>query len=106
MGRARPVRGEIWIVDLGIAQKRRPVVILSVDPIGDERVVATYVARTTALRGTRFEVLHDAPHFKPGAFDVQSIGTVPTTWLERRIGQVSSELLTEIESKVREWLAL
>jgi mRNA-degrading endonuclease toxin of MazEF toxin-antitoxin module len=42
-------RGEIWLVDLGMVQKTRPVVILSVAFLNHERAVATYVPRTTSL---------------------------------------------------------
>ena len=106
MVRTRLVRGEIWLVDLGLAQKTRPVVILSVEPIADERVVVTYVARTTSVRGTRFEVPHEARGFEPGAFDAQSIGTVPTARLLRRIGVVGDDTMDGVLRAVRAWLQL
>jgi mRNA interferase MazF len=62
-------RGEIWIVDLGMAAKPRPAVILSIAPLDHERALITYVPRTTSLRGTRFEVAHQARGFEPGGFD-------------------------------------
>ena len=44
-----PKRGEIWLVDLGMAQKTRPAVILNV-PYGDtDRVIVTVVTHTTSL---------------------------------------------------------
>jgi mRNA interferase MazF len=62
------MRGEIWMVDLGLAAKPRPMLILSVPFEDDERALVTYVARTTQPRGERFEVAHPAPHFLPGVF--------------------------------------
>ena len=106
MVRSRPIRGEIWLIDLGLAQKTRPVVILSVQPMDDERVVVTYVARTTSVRGTRFEVLHEGRGFKPGAFDAQSIGTVPTARLIKRIAVVDSDTMSRVENAVRTWLEI
>jgi mRNA interferase MazF len=106
MVRLRPNRGEIWLVDLGLAQKTRPVVILSVQPEGEERVVITYVARTTSIRGTRFEISHEAPGFKPGVFDAQSIGTIPTARLMKRIGAVREDTMAAIQETVRSWLRL
>ena len=50
------LRGEIWLVDLGMAQKARPGLILSVAFLDQERAVVTYVPRTTSARATRFEV--------------------------------------------------
>jgi mRNA-degrading endonuclease toxin of MazEF toxin-antitoxin module len=69
-------------------------------------VVITYVARTTSLRGTRFESAHEERNFKPGAFDAQSIGTVPVAKLIEKIGVVDSALLTRVETAVRAWLQL
>jgi mRNA interferase MazF len=77
MARPEIKRGDIWLVDLGLAQKVRPAVILSVAYLEHERAIITYVPRTTSLRKTRFEVVHEARGFDPGAFDAQSIGTIP-----------------------------
>ena len=106
MARIRPIRGEIWLVDLGIAQKTRPVVILSVEPDDRERLVVTYVARTTSLRGTRFEVPHTATGFQPGAFDAQSVGTIPYARLTRKIGSLNPDELADVQDAVGRWLSL
>jgi mRNA interferase MazF len=66
------------MIDLGLAAKARPCLVLSTEFRDDERSVVTYVPRTTSLRGGRFEVAHNAPRFLPGAFDAQNINTVPT----------------------------
>ena len=106
MVRFHPTRGESWLVDLGLARKTRPAVVLSVTPTEEERVVVTYVARTTSVRGTRFEVPHEARGFKPGVFDAQSIGTLPIPTLIRKIGVVDEETLGKVEDAVRDWLNL
>jgi mRNA interferase MazF len=64
------------MIDLGTAAKPRPALVLSVRFNDDEKAVVTYVARSTQQRGGRFEVEHSAPHFLPGVFDAQNIGTV------------------------------
>ena len=46
----RAKRGEIWIADLGLAAKVRPVLVLSVAYEGQERAIVSYVIRTTSLR--------------------------------------------------------
>jgi mRNA interferase MazF len=71
------VRGEVWLIDLGMTQKARPGLILSVAFLDHERAVVTYVPRTTSVRGTRFEVLHQARGFAPGAFDARESGAFP-----------------------------
>ncbi len=99
-------RGEIWLVDLGMVQKTRPVVILSVAFLDNERAVVTYIPRTTSTRNTRFEVPHQARGFEAGAFDPQGIGGVPTAKLIRQLGAVDLELLEKIEAAVKSWLGL
>jgi mRNA interferase MazF len=106
MARAEIKRGDIRLVDLGMAQKVRPAVILSIAYLDHERALITYVPRTTALRQTRFEVEHRAPGFDPGAFDAQSIGTMPNVKFVRRIGALDANTLAKVEDAVRAWLAL
>ena len=54
MPAAKP--GEIWRVDLGMAAKVRPCLVLTRQPKGDELDVFTIVAHTTSLRGNHWEV--------------------------------------------------
>jgi hypothetical protein len=70
----------------------------------DERAVFTYVARTTALRGGRFEVKHQAALFKPGAFDAQNLGTVPGAKLIKFLAPLDTRTLAAIETAVSQWL--
>ena len=99
-------RGEIWLVDLGLAAKVRPCLILSVPYADNERALVSYVPRTTARRGGRFEVEHSSPQFKPGAFDAQNIGTVPSAKLVRYLSTVSTHMLEQIEAAASAWLGL
>jgi mRNA interferase MazF len=99
-------RGEVWLADLGMAAKVRPVLVLSVDYQPGERAVVTFVARTTNVRGTTYEVVHRARSMAEGAFDTQGIGTIPDVKLERRLGVVDEPTLARVEEGVRAWLAL
>ncbi len=99
-------RGEIWMADLGMVAKVRPVLILSVEYQDEERAVVTYVLRTTSVRGTKYEVAHEVRNMPPGTFDAQGIASIPDVRLERRIGVVDAETLTKVEDAVRAWLAL
>ena len=93
-------------MDLGLVQKVRPVVILSVAPLDGERALVSYVPRTTAARRTRFEVPHTGRNFLPGVFDAQSIGTVPTVKLVRKLAVLESRILGLVEESVCRWLGL
>jgi mRNA interferase MazF len=101
-----PQRGEVWVVDLGLAAKVRPCLVLSVPASESDRVLVTLVPHTTTLRGSRYEVSVPAPFLKPGAFDVQGLVTVPHAYLLRSIGRLSSQQLAAVESRVCVWLGL
>jgi mRNA interferase MazF len=102
----RAQRGEIWLVDLGMVAKTRPVLVLSIGHAGQERSLATFIPRTTSMRGTRFEVLHQARGFEPGAFDAQGIATVPTAQFIRRLGVLDTQTLMQAEAAAKSWLGL
>jgi mRNA-degrading endonuclease toxin of MazEF toxin-antitoxin module len=89
-----------------MVQKIRPVLILSVPYKDEERTLVSYVVRTTSLRGTEYEVPHSALKFHEGAFDVQSIGTVPDVQLIRRMTMCDTATLEKVESALTRWLAL
>ena len=99
-------RGELWIIDLGMVQKARPCLILSIDYLDHERAVVTYVPRTLSVRNTRFEVQHQMKGLEVGAFDAQGIGSIPAVKLERRIGTVEMPVLQQVEAAIKLWLAL
>jgi mRNA interferase MazF len=72
-----PHRGEVWLFDLGMAEKVRPALVVSV-PYGDQdRALITIVPHTTSLRGSRYEIGVNVAFLKPGAFLVQNAATYP-----------------------------
>lgn len=101
-----PSRGEVWLVDLGMAAKTRPCLILNV-PAGDaDRALATLVPHTTSTRGSRFEVAIHVGFLRSGAFDAQNLVTIPTVKLLRKLGRLTEDKLTAVENAVRLWLGL
>ncbi len=101
-----PKRGEVWLVDLGMAAKVRPAMVLSV-PVNDEdRALATLVPHTTSVRGSRFEAAVAVGFLKSGAFDAQSLITIPLAKLLRSLGTLNAQQLAEVEAAVRSWLDL
>jgi mRNA interferase MazF len=81
-----PVRGEVWRVDLGLAAKVRPGLVLSVRVEGDERALVTIVTHTTSPRGTPYEVDVKAKYLQPGVFDGQNIVTIPRPKFVKKLG--------------------
>ncbi len=101
-----PQRGEVWLVDLGLAAKVRPCLVVSV-PAGEaERALITLVPHTTALRGTRFEVPVPLHFLRAGAFDAQNLVTIPLAKLLRRLGRLNAAQLALVEGAVVAWLGL
>jgi mRNA interferase MazF len=100
------LRGEVWLVDLGLAAKVRPCLVFSV-PIGAaDRSIVTLVPHTTSVRGSRFEVTVPVRFLKAGAFDAQGLVTVPTAWLIRRVGSLSQPQLQSVEAALCLWLGI
>ena len=85
-------KGEVWQVDMGIAGKVRPCLLLTDYPTDDELALVTVLPHTTALRGNRWEVIIPKPFLKNGAFHLQQIQSVSVAYLMRRLG-----VLTEAE---------
>jgi mRNA interferase MazF len=106
MAKAVPSRGEIWLVDLGLAAKVRPCVILSVAYQDEDRALITVLPHTTSIRGSRFEVEIKLPFLRPGAFDAQNLITIPRAKFVRKLGTLSEAQLSEVGDSVRTWLKL
>jgi mRNA interferase MazF len=101
-----PQRGEVWLADLGMVAKVRPVLILSV-PFGERDYALFHIVHhTTAVRGSQFEVAIDVPWLERGVFNIQGSQSVPRANLLRRLGSLSKSQLQLIEESFRRWLRL
>ncbi|MCP4459560.1 MAG: type II toxin-antitoxin system PemK/MazF family toxin, partial [Cytophagales bacterium] len=80
--------GEIWLADLGIAAKTRPVLILSREDPNPPRALSIYIPLTTQNRGSEYEVaLGKLPFLhQPSTANIQGVGSVPNARLERKLG--------------------
>jgi mRNA interferase MazF len=103
---ADPRRGEVWLVDLGIAAKVRPCLVLSVPALEQDRALVTLIPHTTSTRNSRFEVSIELRFLRSGAFDAQNILTIPTVKLLRKIGTLSDSQISIVEDSVRKWLGM
>ena len=101
-----PKRGEVWLVDLGMAEKVRPALILSGPCAENDRDLITVIPHTTSLRGSRFEVDVPLPFLKPGAFLAQSPATVPAPRALRLLGRMTEAQVRSVEDALLAWLAI
>ena len=104
MPRANP--GEVWIVDLGLAAKVRPCLVLGDYPKDDELSLLIIVPHTTAVRNNRWEVSIPKTFLQTGVFHLQQLQSVPIVRLQRRIGELANEELRTVRSKLSELLHL
>lgn len=56
-----PAGGEVWLFDLGMAAKVRPVLVVSVPFADIDRALVTVVPHTTELRASAYEAPIKAP---------------------------------------------
>jgi mRNA interferase MazF len=104
--RMRPARGEVWLFDLGMTAKTRPVLVVSA-PFGDvDRAIVTVVPHTTELRGSALEVSIPAPFLKAGAFLVQGVASYPTAWAIRKPGVLTRNQMELVMTSLSQWLGL
>ena len=102
-----PQRGEVWFVELSMAEKPRPALVISCEYGDNDRALITIVPHTTAIRGSDFEVRVDARFLDArGAFMVQGVTTIPAVKATRRLGVLTEEQLAAVEDKIRRWLVL
>lgn len=99
----RPEPREVWLADLGLAAKTRPVVIVSRHDENPPRDLTIFVPCTSQYRSSPYEV----PLPRTAGFDrdtwanVQGIGAIPTPRLIRRIGKVPTETWESIRTAIR-----
>jgi mRNA interferase MazF len=101
-----PQRGEVWLVDLGLAAKVRPALVISVPAAEVDRALVTVVPHTTSARGSRFEAPVSTPFLRAGVFDAQNLITIPHAKAIRSLGKLSAAQLTVVERATATWLGL
>jgi mRNA interferase MazF len=101
-----PRRGEVWLVDLGMAAKVRPALVVSVPALDTDRALVTLVPHTTSARQSRFEASVSVPFLRAGVFDAQNLITIPHAKLIRSLGVLSNAQLATVERALRLWLGL
>ena len=97
-----PKQGEVWLADLGLAAKTRPVILSRNDPEAP-RALVIYIPLTTQDRRSRYEIeLGNLRFLKEiSVANVQGIGSIPMSRLQRRLGLLPTETLDRIKQAVR-----
>jgi mRNA interferase MazF len=99
-----PLRGEVWLIDFGMAGKTRPALVVSVAFGDQDRALITVVPHTTSLRASPFEIATRVPFLKPGAFLVQGVTTFPVVKALHRLGTLPREAFEKVLNGLLRWL--
>ena len=95
-------QGEVWLADLGIAAKTRPVVIISRYDANPPRVLVIYVPLTTQYRNSEYEFVLPKLKFlnQSSIANVQGIASIPTARLERKLGELPIDVMLQIKKAI------
>ena len=94
-----PRHGEVWLADMGIAGKTRPVVVLLADDVPVERTLIIHVPVTRQARGGPLEVaLGHLPFLdRESVANAQAIGALPRVRFEKWLGILPAADLAKVK---------
>ena len=101
-------RGDVVVVDLGMAAKVRPCVVVSVAHPDRQRNMSVVVPLTTEIRGGECEIRFPKPPWlrQESVVNVMGIAGVDNAKIERRIAAFPAERMLEIETVLKHLLGL
>jgi mRNA interferase MazF len=97
-----PYPGEIWLADLGLAAKVRPVLVVSRYDPDPPRAMITYIPLTTQYRQSLYEIALPKLRFlnQESYANVQGLGSIPKVRLERRLGKLPDNVMAKIKNAI------
>jgi len=103
-----PRHGEVWLVDMGMAGKTRPAVVLLADDLNAPRSLIIHVPITRQNRGSELEVpLGHLPFLnRESVANTQGIGALPAVRFEKRLGVLPPSELHAIKTAIIKACAL
>lgn len=101
-----PIRGEVWLADLGMAGKIRPVLVVSAALAPDDFALVMIIPRTTSIHPSRFSVPMNLPGMKEGSFNLQGMLSLPLSKFMRRLTVLRNDQMDQINEALKKWLCL
>ena len=99
-----PKPGEVYWVDLGIAAKHRPVMVVSREDAEAPRALAVCVPLTTQIKGSQYEVILPRVRWMPGsdqgAANVQGITSIEFHRLTRKAGRFEPRVIEDVRTAI------
>jgi mRNA interferase MazF len=106
----QPKPGEVYWVDLGMAGKVRPLMVVSREDENAPRALAVCVPLTTEIRAGDYEVRIPRVPWMPGAdqgvANIQGITGIEYRRLDRRSGRFEPSVIAEVRNAVAWMLEL
>jgi mRNA interferase MazF len=101
-----PKPGEVWLAELGMVEKNRPVRVLAYPQPADARALVIVAPLTSRIRGLRGEVPLGRPRWLPkvSAVNVQGLASFDPSKLTRRLGVLSAEQDAAVKAALRDLL--
>ena len=95
--------GEIYLVDLGLAAKSRPMLVLSRKDPEAPRALAICAPVTTAYRGSNYEIAIGKPKFlnEDSYVNVQGLQAIQFHELKKRLGTIPNFQMDEIKNSLK-----
>jgi mRNA interferase MazF len=107
---SQPKPGEVYWVDLGMAGKVRPLMVVSRADQNAPLALAVCVPLTTQIRGGDYEVRIPRVRWMPGADEgvanVQGITSIEYRRLERRSGRFDPSVIAAVRKAIAWMLEL
>ncbi len=93
-------RAIVWLADLGLAAKTRPVIVVSRFDPDAPRALILYVPLTIQNLMSRYEVAIPKVSFldKESFANVQGLTSTLTLRFERRLGRLPASVMTELKA--------
>jgi len=103
-----PKPDEVWLADLGMTAKSRPVLVLAYPTMEDARALVIVAPLTSQIRGMRGEVEIRKPKWLPkqSAVNVQGLASFDRHVLSRKLGVLDPLTVQKIKSALRDILNL
>ena len=97
-----PKPGEVWLADLGLSAKTRPIVIVTRYDPDPPRALIIYVPLTTQNRDSPYEVMLPKLRFleHDSTANIQGLGSLPKVRLERRLGKLPDDIMKKIKKAI------
>lgn len=104
----KPATGDVWLADLGMTAKTRPVLVLAYPEPGDARALVIVAPLTSQIRGLRGEVEIGKPKWLPktSAINIQGLASFDRHLLVRKLGRLDANTMAKIKTALRDTLNL